>query len=416
MTTPDTRREANEQVLDRLTEADPVIVNVSTAGEALPGMTEDTVLTSGPPLSWGEYREGQRNAVIGGALYEGLADEADEAEQRIRDGDVTVGACHDYGCVGSMAGIYTASMPVFVVEDRRSGQVGHCNFYEGESRHRLNYGVYNEEVYEQLDFIQDAIATVVGRALDAVGEVELRPIIRRALHMGDELHSRNTAATMLLTRELFPGIVDLVRAGDLPADDVDRTLKFLAESDYFFLRPGMAAGKATADAAHGVEHSSIVTAMGFNCRKFGIRVSGLGDRWFTAPMPMVEGKYFEGFSEDDVEYMGGESTINETVGLGGLAQAAAFPLQDYQGGSPQKMIEKNEEMYRITVTGHPHYRIPYFQFRGVPVGIDVVEVVEEGITPVMDIGVSGEQGGQIGAGSLRAPMACFETAYDELMD
>lgn len=414
MTESYSRQEANEEALRRLTEADPVIVDVRQAGDALPGMTQNTILTSGPPLDWQEYKEGQRNAIIGGAIYEGLAESTEVAVEKIENGDIEVGGCHDYGCVGSMAGIYTASMPVFVVEDRSSDNVGYCNFYEGESRHRLNYGVYNDSVYEQLNFVRNVVADVVGTALEATGKIELRPIIRRALHMSDELHSRNTAATMLLTRELFPGIVQLVRDGEISKKKVDETLSFLQESDYFFLRPGMAAGKAAADAAHGVEGSGIVTAMSFNCREFGIRVSGLGDRWFRAPMPMVDGKYFEGFSEENVEYMGGESIINETVGLGGLAQAAAFPLQDYQGGSPQKMIDKNERMYRITADEHPHYNIPYFQFRGTPVGIDVERVVEEGITPVMDIGISGDQGGQIGAGSLEAPIECFEKAYDKL--
>jgi hypothetical protein len=414
MNSDNTRREANEYAIEQLTESDPVITNVSTAGEVLPGMSQSTVLTSGPPLPWDEYQEGQRDAIIGGALYEGLAKNTEEANRRIRDGDIIVGTCHDYSCVGSMAGIYTASMPVFVVRDRHSGQVGYCNFYEGESTQRLNYGVYNEEIYEQLEFISNVIATVIDGALKIIGEIELRPIIQRALHMGDELHSRNTAATMLISQELFPGIISLSRTNDLPAEDIDKTIEFLAESNYFFLRPGMAAGKATADAAHGIENSSIVTAMSFNCSEFGIRVSGLGDRWFTAPMPMVDGEFFDGFSEEDVEYMGGESIINETVGLGGLAQAAAFPLQDYQGGSPERMIEKNRQMYHITNSEHPYYKIPYFQFRGTPVGIDIVQVVEEDITPVMDIGVSGDQGGQIGAGSLEAPIACFKTAYDEL--
>jgi hypothetical protein len=234
--------------------------------------------------------------------------------------------------------------------------------------------------------------------------------------MSDDMHSRNDAATALLTQELFPAILELSRAGDIPQEHIDRTLDYLRENQYVFLRPAMAASKATADAAHGVEASSVVTAMTFNCREFAIRVGGLGDQWFRAPMPMIDGKYFEGFSEEDMEYMGGDSVVNATVGLGGLAQAAAFPLIEYQGGSPQQLVERNEQMYRITVDQHPHYEIPYFQFRGVPTGIDVRKVVEEGITPVMNMGIPGAQGGQIGAGCLEAPMACFEAAYEQLTD
>lgn len=414
MTRSPSRAEANEAAVERIHASDPVLVGVERAGDELPGMTPRTVLTSGPPLDWAEYDRGQANAIIGGAIFEGLADSREDAIAQLEDGDITVASCHDYGCVGSIAGVHTASMPVFVVEDRASGRVGRCHFYEGHSRHRLNYGSYNDAVDEQLRFIDEVVATVLGRAIDLAGGVDLRPIIRQALCMSDDMHSRNDAATALLARELFPAILDLARTDELPQRKIDETLEYLRENQYVFLRPAMAASKATGDAAHEVDGSSVVTAMSFNCSEFAIRVGGLGDRWFRAPMPMIDGKYFEGFSEDDIEYMGGDSVINATVGLGGLAQAAAFPLIEYQGGSPQQLIERNEEMYRITLDQHPHYEIPYFEFRGVPTGIDVRSVVEEGITPVMNMGIPGKQGGQIGAGCLEAPMACFEAAYDEL--
>ena len=157
----------------------------------------------------------------------------------------------------------------------------------------------------------------------------------------------------------------------------------------------------------------MVSAMTFSCRNFAIRVSGLGDTWFEAAMPDMEPKLFEGFTNDDVEYMGGESVINETVGLGGFAQAAAFPLQEYQGGSAERMIATNLEMYEIALGEHPEFKIPYFGFRGVPTGIDVYRVVETGILPAMDVGVAGRGGGQIGAGTLRAPLGCFEQAVAE---
>lgn len=410
----DNRDAANERTVERLHASDPVLVGVERAGDELPGMTPDTVLTSGPPLDWHEYEQGQANAIIGGARFEGLADSRAEAVEKLESGEITVGSCHDYGCVGSIAGVHTASMPVFVVEDRASGSVGRCHFYEGHARHRLNYGSYNDAVEEKLTLIGEVIADVIGRAVDAAGGVDLRPIMRRALCMSDDMHSRNDAATALLTQELFPAMLELSREGDVPQAHIDRTLDYLRENQYVFLRPAMAASKATADAAHGVEASSVVTAMTFNCREFAIRVGGLGDQWFRAPMPMIDGKYFEGFSEDDMEYMGGDSVVNATVGLGGLAQAAAFPLIEYQGGSPQQLVERNEQMYRITVDQHPQYEIPYFQFRGVPTGIDVRKVVEEGITPVMNMGIPGAEGGQIGAGCLEAPMACFEAAYEQL--
>ena len=398
---------ANARAAERICAAEPVLVDVRPAGEVVPDMTRETILTSGAPLPWDGYTGGQRNAILGGALFEGLARDAAEADAAIRAGRIPVRSCHDHGCVGSVAGVYTASMPVFVVEDRAGATRGFCNLFEGPAPARLNYGVWNDDVRRSLLALQEVIGPLLAEAVRARGGVPLRPIMRRALHMGDELHSRNTAATLLFTRELFAALLDLA---DARPKEVRQLLEYLAASDYFFLRLSMAAAKIAADAAHGIEGSSVVTAMTFSCREFAIRVSGLGEAWFRAPLPRVSAKLFAGHTEADVELMGGESIITETVGLGGFAQAGAFALQAYQGGSADEMIAMNRAMYSITVAEHPEFKIPYFGFRGVPVGIDVHKVVATGITPVMDVGVPGRAGGQIGAGILRAPLACFEAA------
>lgn len=404
------REQANTQAFERITSAEPVLVDVRPAVDVVPGMTPQTILTSGAPLKWDDYYNGQRNAVLGGALFEGLANDFEEADSKIRRGEITLGVCHDYGCIGSLAGIYTASMPVFVVENRASGDTAFCNFYEGESRKRLNYGVYDDEVHRGLLLIQDVVAPIISEAVRRSDDgIALRPLIRRALHMGDELHSRNTAATLLFTRELFPFLLDVA---ETRPEEVRRTLAFLKESDYFFLRLSMAAGKATANAAQGIEGASVVTAISFSCRDLSIRVSGLGDAWFRGPLPDVDVKLFEGFTKEDVAWMGGESAINETVGLGGFAQAAAFPLQAYQGGSAEEMARMNLEMYEITVGEHPEFKIPFFGYRGVPTGIDIHKVVEKRTSPVIDAGVAGKDGGQIGAGVVRLPPDAFESAAD----
>jgi len=402
--------EANQAAFARLTGAEPILVDIKPAVEVVPRMTREMVLTSGAPMAWPEYFGGQRDAIIGGAQHEGLAGTREEAIAKLDAGEIVVSSCHEHDCIGSVAGIYTASMPVFVVEDRSSGTRAFCNFYEGPSRYRLNYGAYSDEVHENLKHIADVISPVLAEAVHLTGGLPLKPLIQRALHMGDELHSRNTAATILFTRELFPKIVEVARQ---KPDDVNATLAFIRESDYFFLRLSMAAAKATANAAHGIEGSSVVTGMTISCRDFAIRVSGLGERWFHAPHPTLQGRFFEGFSERDIEWMGGESHHTEVIGLGAFSQAAAFGLQAYQGGSAEAMVANNLAMYKITVGEHPDFRIPYFGFRGSPVGIDVLKVVETGIVPLIDGGLAGKGGGQIGAGVLVAPMECFQAASAE---
>ena len=404
------REAANTEAAKRLCSSTPTLVGVEPAIDVIPGMTEQMILTSGAPLEWDRYSGGQRMAIIGGAIYEGLARDEADAEAKLASGEITIGSTHDHACVGSVAGIYTASMPVLVVENREFGNTAFCNLYEGKSPRRLNYGVYDQEVHDGLKYLEEVVGPVLGEAIKRSGGIDLKTMMRRAVNMGDELHSRNTAGTTLLTKELAPHFV--AAAGEPGADSARllETLAFLAENDYFFLRVGMAAGKATADAARDIENSSVVSAMTLSCCEFSVRVSGLGDRWFRGPLPDVEAQLFESYSEDDIEWMGGESMIMETIGLGGFAQAAAPALQAYQGGSPEAMAQTNESMYEITVAEHSDFRIPYFGYRGTPVGIEIFKVIETGILPAIDAGLAGRGGGQIGAGILRAPRDCFEQA------
>ena len=258
-----TREAANREAFERLCGADPVLVDVQPAIDVVPGMSREIILTSGPPMPWRDYVGGQRDAVIGSALFEGLADSPEDADAKLASGELKVDGCHDYKCIGSLAGVYTASMPVFVVDNRAGGNRAFCNMYEGTNPRRLNYGVYDEGVRERLLFVNDVIAPVIGEAIRRAGGIALKPIMKRALHMGDELHSRSTAASLLFTRELFPPMIDLAMHN---RDGVDKTLTALTEDHYFFLRLSMAAAKATADHAHGIEGSSMVTAMAFNCQ------------------------------------------------------------------------------------------------------------------------------------------------------
>ena len=385
------------------------MTDVAPALDVLPGYTKNLILTSGAPLPWPEYTGGQREAIIGGALFEGLAATREDAIAALDRGEITVGGCHDYGAVGSLAGIYTASMPVFVVRDEVHGNVAFCNFYEGKDPRRLNYGCYDEGVHERLLHVNTVYAPVVGEAIRRTGGIPLKPLMARGLRMGDECHSRNAASSLLFSRELFGAALDMSGPGSAR---VRETFLHIAENDYFFLRLSMAAAKATADAIVGLDGSSVVSAMAFSCQEFAIRVAGLGREWFRGPTPIPEGKLFPGHDESEITWMGGESTITETVGLGGFAQACALSLQEYQGGSADTMISRNQEMYRITAGENTVFKIPLFGFRGTPTGVDIFKVLDEGVLPVMDVGLAGRDGGQIGAGVIRAPRECFERAAE----
>lgn len=401
------REEANLRAVERLATSRPLLVDVAPAGDVIPGLGHSTLLTSGAPLEPEQYTGVQRQAIVGGALFEGLASSPEEAWDAVVGGSIELAACHDHATVGSVAGVCSASMPVFVVEDAESGARGFCLLYEGRQPERLTFGVYNPAVADQLRFLRDVVAPTLHRALAETGPIEVKTVMRRALLAGDELHSRNTAATLFLTRELMPGFLSVARRDH---DAVAATLGFIAASDQFFLHVGMASAKLAADSAHGVEGSSVVTAMTASCREFAIRLSGCGPAWFRAPVPIVAAKCFEGFSQDDVAPMPGESLIMETIGLGGSAAAAAFALSNYSGGTAALMRDMSESAYEFSVGEHPELRIPFFDGRGTALGIDAFRVVERGIVPRIHAGAADRRGGHIGAGVMTAPMECFEQA------
>lgn len=408
------RAEANAAVFEKISSSRPMLTGVAPALEVVPGMTPNTILTSGAPLDWSEYAGGQRRAIINAAIYEGLADDESQAISKLDSGAITVSTTQEHNCIGSVAGIYTASMPVLIVKDAEHGNSAFCNLYEGKSRYRLNYGAYNTEVYEGLKWLEHTLGPVLSDALSINGPIDLVPLMARALRLGDELHSRNTAGTLLFERELTGSLFKLAQR-DKDYEVIQEVLDFFDANDYTFLRIGMAAAKATADAAHGVEYSSVLTGMAINCREFAIRVSGLGDEWFRGAFPDLEGRFFEGFTAADAEWIGGESCVTETIGLGGFAQACAPTLMDYQGGTYQAMLDNNLAMYEITVGENRNYQIPAFDFRGTPTGIDLFKVLQSDVTPVIDGGLAGKEGGQIGAGVLRTNRDVFVAAANSYL-
>jgi len=403
------RDEANRLAVTRLTESDPVFIDVGKAGDVVPGMKPNMILTSGAPLAWEEYVGLQRQAILWGAVFEGLAATPEEAEARIQRGEIVIGSTQRLGCVGVHAGIYTASMSVQIVEDQETGTRGYCHFFEGDSPRRLGFGFYGEDVVQQLHFVEDVLAPTIGEAVRRTGGIPLQPIAKRAVQFGDDLHARTVAGTLLITRALLPALLDVARERE---EDVRRTLKFLETADHFFFRIWMAACKATLDAASNIIGSSIVTAMVFNCRGFAIRVSGLGDQWFRGPHQSFESRISGGrwVVPEGCFTSGSDCVFSECVGLGAFSSAAAFMLQIYQGVPPRMMVERSLAMYGITHGEHPVFTIPFLSHRGAPVGIDIFKVVDSGTLPAFQGLVVDQEGGVVGSAVALPPVECFHAA------
>ena len=398
---------ANAEAVRRMIGAQPLLIDVRPAREALPGMTDRTFFHAGPPLDWASASGPMRGALIGAMIYEGLAESAEEAAALAGRGEIELSPCHHHLAVGPMAGITSASMPVLVVENAAGGNRSHCTFNEGLGK-VLRYGAYGDDVVERLRWIERVLGPLLGAALRVGEPVDLRAMTAQAVQMGDECHNRNKAGSSLFCRELAARLVE----SGAPATDVAAAFRFIAGNDHFYLNLAMAAGKAMADAAHGVAGSTMVSTMARNGTEFGIRVSGLGDRWFTAPSEQIQGLYFPGFGPQDANPDIGDSAITETVGLGGFALAGAPAIVQFIGGTPADAMGYTLEMYDITVAEHELFRIPALDFRGTPVGIDVRKVVRTGIPPVIDTGIAHREAGvgQVGAGIVHPPMDCFADA------
>ncbi len=398
---------ANTTAVTRMMEARPILTGLGKAIDVIPNMRENLLLHAGPPIAWPAMSGPLRGAIIGALIFEGKAKSAEDAEALATSGAIDFAPCHHYGAVGPMAGVTSASMQVYIVENETHGNRAFSNLNEGLGK-VLRYGAYQEDVQARLRWMNEVMAPVLHAALAASGPMDIRTLLAEALHMGDEGHNRNKAGSIIYTKNLAPYVAKVAPTSDIAAD----ILKFLGDNALSVLNPVMAACKAMCDAAHGVEGSTIVSTMARNGTEFGIRVSGLGDQWFTAPCEQPDGLYFPGYSLVDANPDIGDSTITETAGIGGFAMAAAPAIVTFVSGKPSDAINTTMEMYEITFTEHKSFNIPALDFRGTPTGIDLRKVVETGITPRINTGIAHKHAGvgQVGAGLVRPPLAIFEEA------
>ncbi len=409
MTLGEKINQANAEALKRILGAQPTLVGMGTAGEDIPGMTKKTILHAGPPVTWDKMCGPVRGAVIGGLIYEGLAANKEEAEKLAASGEITFDSCHHHNAVGPMAGIVTYSMPVWKVVNKTSGNYAYCTVNEGLGK-VLRFGAFGDEVIDRLKWIQNEFYPIVKEAIAIHGEINLKTMIAQVLQMGDEGHNRNKAGTSLLIRELAPAIAQT----HFPLEKIVKVLEFLNSNDHTFLNLTMPACKSTMDPVGNIPYCTIVYTMARNGTEFGIRVSGFGNRWFTAPAEIIDGLYFPGDTQADANPDVGDSCITETTGIGGFCMAAAPAIVQFVGGTVADSIKYSTQMYEITEGEGNTYQIPALNFRGSATGIDIRKVIETGIRPIINTGIAHKDMGvgQVGAGIVSPPMKCFEDALE----
>lgn len=405
--------DANKEVSKVILSGKPTLIDMDRAINVIPGMRSNKILHAGPPVTWDRMCGPMRGGIIAALMYEGMAENPEDAEKLAASGDVEFAPCHEHSTVGPMAGIVSESMPVFVLKNEEYGNLAYCTMNEGLGK-VLRYGAYGEDVIERLRWMEMVLYPNLKRAILDVGKIDLKNIIAQALHMGDEVHNRNRAATSLLYRTLAPSIIKTCKnTGD--AKDV---LDFINNNDHFFLNLSMPACKVTLDAARNIPFSSVAVAMCRNGTDFGVQLAGTGKDWFTGPAEVPDALYFPGYTKEDANPDIGDSSITETNGLGGFAIASAPAIVQFVGGSSSDALMYTKAMYEIAACENNIYQIPYLDFRGTPTGIDVVKVVEKNILPFIDTGVAHKDPGvgQVGAGVLSAPATPFIKAYEGLAE
>lgn len=398
---------ANEQAVSKMMEARPILKGIALAKDVIPGMKPNLLLHAGPPIEWARMSGPLRGAVIGALIFEGLAKTEQEAVALVEKGEIEFAPCHHHDTVGPMAGVTSSSMMVYILENETHGNIAYSNLNEGYGK-VLRYGAFSEEVIAKLRWMNESMGPLLAKAIEASGGIDIRALLSESLHMGDEGHNRNKAGSIIYTAKLAPWIAKVATDNDVESE----VLKALGDNALSVLNPVMAACKAMSASAHGIEGSTMVTTMARNGTDFGMRVSGLGDQWFTAPAEVPDGLYFPSFTSKDANPDIGDSTITETAGIGAFAMAAAPAIVTFVSGTPQDALNATLEMYEITIAEHSHFTIPQLEFRGTPTGIDIRKVVELGITPRVNTGIAHREAGvgQVGAGLVRPPMKIFEDA------
>lgn len=406
---------ANKEAVERIIQSQPILTGYEQAIHVVPGMTKTTILHAGPPIEWDRMNGPMKGAVTGAIVFEGLAKDLKEAEEVASSGSITFSPCHEHNCVGSMAGVTSASMFVHIVENKTYGNIAYTNLSEQMSK-ILRMGANDETVIERLNWMRDVFGPMLRDAMKLNKEgIDLRLMLAQALHMGDECHNRNVAGTTLLIQALTPYIIQT----DFTVQQQKEVFEFVLSSDYFSGPTWMAMAKCALDAAHGIEHSTIVTTMARNGTDFGIRVSGApGDTWFTGPAQLVIGPMFAGYKPEDSGLDIGDSAITETYGIGGFAMATAPAIVALVGGTIDDAIGYSTKMREITTAENPNVTIPMLDFMGIPSGIDVRKVIQSGVLPIINTAIAHKEAGvgMIGAGITHPPMEAFEKAILHLVE
>lgn len=399
---------ANEKSVNGIIESNPVWIDILTAGEAVSGLEDYMILHSGPPIEYKDMTVLHKRTMVNGTLFEGWAKTEKEAIGMLETGEIKIDSALNYNTVGGGTGVITKSMALVVVEDRTTGIRAATFPAEGPFQGGLcTWGLYSSEIAANLRYMRDELFPIIREMIIKRGGLAIKPILAESFQMGDENHTRQSAADLLFIKQILPDVVRM----DIPKEMLLKVMDYIVNTPRFFHCYGQSASRATLLSAKDIPYSTMVTTFGGNGVEFGIKVAGLGDRWFTAPAQMAKGRYTSSNygEEDQIPWMG-DSCVVECAGMGGLASVASPIVCNLRGLKLKDAIAITREMEQICITKNYNFPIPNLDFDFLPTGIDIRKVLKTGILPVINGGMFNREGGLIGAGSACIPMLCFEKA------
>ena len=394
---------ANERVMDIFLKGRPVWTDVRPAIEVVPHMKENLILHPGPPIDTTRIVLPLKTSISGAAVHEGLAKTTDEAWNKVLAGEIEIAPAQDYQCSCAAAMVMSASMPVIVVEDTTHGGKGFSTPHPGPKPKVLRWGRYDAEVEQDLRVFRDEYCPYLGEAVRASGGIDIIAILSRTAGMGDENHNRQPAGSMALALALAPYLLD--------CNAPKKAVKDFLANDRFFLNPLMAASGSITASAKQVKESTVLVGMGGNGQDFGIQVSGTGHTWYVCEAPYILGTFLQPTYTvaDLLRYMG-DSCVTEVYGFGGMCAIAGPAYMRLTGSTFEEAVNRTDKARRVSLGEHTFAPVPWNNYKGMPVGIDIRKVVGFNTVPISHGGSGLKTGGQAGAGAAELPMECFKKA------
>lgn len=401
---------ANAEVVRRLDQSVPLLVDVASAESLIPGLPQRTLLHCGPQIEWPDVCDPLRRSMRAATVAEGWAESVEQADRLLAGGEVRLEPSYRYDTVMPMASSMGPSAPVFAVDNRDGGVRAFAPVNQGPGETAW-FGRDTPAAIGRLEFLREVAGPMLRHVLDSTGPIDLFALAAQGVQIGDDVHMRTQGTTSLLIRNLLPQLVALPEVGRR------EFAQFLSTDHLFFLNLAMAAAKTCALWAEQVEGSSIVTMMCRNGTTYAVRLAGSADVFLADSPPVTDAMYYPDYGPETSAPDIGDSAILELVGLGGAAAAGSPAVAGFLPGGMADAVRMAERMASICVAESSRFRLPTWHERGTPVGVDVRRVIELDTTPKVTTGIlhASSGVGQIGAGVATAPIECFQAALRSLV-